>query len=54
MSRKDPCIYMRIPQELKAWLQEQAQASRRSLTAELVHRLENSRQMEQAKHEKQA
>lgn len=38
---------VRLPVELKQWLQDQARAARRSLTQELVLRLEQSRQADQ-------
>jgi Arc-like DNA binding dprotein len=34
---------LRLPPELKAWLEEQARANRRSLNSEIVFRLEQSR-----------
>ncbi|WP_409516369.1 Arc family DNA-binding protein [Comamonas sp.] len=34
---------VRLPLELKQWLQEQADAQRRSLTAEVIVRLESTR-----------
>lgn len=42
MARDDPTIYMRIPQELKTQLDEAAAKNRRSLTAEVVARLQHS------------
>ncbi|QPS09657.1 MULTISPECIES: Arc family DNA-binding protein [Delftia] len=38
---------LRLPVELKSWLQEQAESARRSLTAEVVLRLEESRKKQQ-------
>lgn len=42
MARQDPTIYMRIPQELKEHLDRAAEENRRSLTAEVVSRLQES------------
>lgn len=42
MARNDPTIYMRIPQELKDRLDQAAATNRKSLTAEVVSRLEAS------------
>ena len=42
MARDDPTIYMRIPQELKHSLDKAAFVNRRSLTAEVVARLQSS------------
>ena len=42
MARSDPTIYMRIPQELKDALDAAATENKRSLTAEVVARLEQS------------
>lgn len=39
---------LRMQPELKAWLAEQAQRNRRSLNAEIVHRLEQGRTKENA------
>lgn len=44
---------LRLPLELKAWLQEQAEAARRSLTAEVVLRLEESRSLQAGKQRQQ-
>lgn len=38
-----PTTQLRLPQELKAWLQHQAIDNRRSLNGEIVLRLEQSR-----------
>jgi len=38
---------LRIPPELKAWLEERAKANRRSLNSEIVFRLQQSRQAEE-------
>ncbi len=42
MASDDPTIYMRIPQELKHSLDKAAFVNRRSLTAEVVARLQSS------------
>lgn len=44
---------VRIPAELKQWLQGQAKAARRSLTAEVVTHLEAARAAAQRKDEQQ-
>ncbi|PWB21311.1 Arc family DNA-binding protein [Comamonas sp. JNW] len=49
MSRKDEQTNVRIPLELKEWLKTQAQAARRSVTAELVTRLEESRKAQEGR-----
>jgi len=40
---------LRLPVGLKVWLQEQAEKARRSLTAEVVFRLEESRNRQEQK-----
>jgi hypothetical protein len=42
MARTDPTIYMRLPEELKEALDKAAVENRRSLTAEVVARLEQT------------
>lgn len=42
MSRTDPQFKLRMPPALRAQVEQAAKASRRSLNAELVHRLESS------------
>lgn len=42
MARDDPTIYMRIPAELKQALERAAEENRRSMTAEVVARLEET------------
>ena len=54
MARKDESTYIRIPEELKLWLQEQAKESRRSFTSEMVYRLEQSRKQQEPQHAVQA
>lgn len=34
---------LRLPPDLKVWLEQQAKANRRSLNSEIVYRLEQSR-----------
>lgn len=50
MSRTDEMSYIRPPAEIKGWLKKKAQESRRSFTAEVVYRLEQSRKSEEAQH----
>ena len=45
---------VRLPAELKRWLKEQAQRSRRSLTAEVVLHLEAAQAAAQRKDQRQA
>lgn len=53
--RSLPTTQLRLPNELKAWLQHQAIDNRRSLNAEIVLRLELSRaQQAQAQQTQQA
>ncbi|MDN5517008.1 MAG: Arc family DNA-binding protein [Pseudomonas sp.] len=47
MSRKDPQFNLRLPEELKQYIVEQAKANRRSQTAEVVHRLEWSKSVQE-------
>ena len=47
MTPSDAQTNVRLPVELKKWLQEQAETSRRSFTAEVVLRLEESRDQQQ-------
>ena len=42
MARTDPQVNIRLPATLKAQLEESATKAGRSLTAEIVHRLEDS------------
>lgn len=43
MARSDVQTNVRLPMELKHWLQEQAKTARRGLTAEVVLHLEAAR-----------
>ena len=45
---------LRISGEIRQWLKSKAAENYRSLNAEILHRLEQSRKAEEAKHEKQA
>lgn len=42
MSREDPQLRVRIPAELKETLEQKAQENKRTLTAEIVRRLEET------------
>ena len=46
MARADKQTNVRLPDELKEWLLEKAGENRRSLTSEVVMRLEQSRKAE--------
>ena len=48
MARNDRQTNVRLPKELKSWLCQTAKAARRSLTAEMVHRLQESRERQLA------
>lgn len=49
MARKDPQFNLRLPDELKQWVETQAQRNHRSQTAELVYLIsEEKRRQEQA------
>lgn len=50
MARQDEQTNVRLPAELKDWLKAQAAAARRSVTAELILRLEESRKAQEAGH----
>lgn len=43
MARDDPQFRIRLPADLKAWVENAAKKSNRSLNAEIVQRLEGSR-----------
>lgn len=43
---KLPPLAIRMPEDLKRWLREQAVVNRRSLNGELLYRLEQSRQVQ--------
>ncbi|WP_181418198.1 Arc family DNA-binding protein [Komagataeibacter oboediens] len=42
MTKRDPMIHVRVPDELKATLEKSAKANGRSMNAEIVYRLEES------------
>jgi hypothetical protein len=46
MTSPIPPFGLRLPTELKAWLQEQANKNHRSLNGEITKRLEDSRREE--------
>ena len=43
---QDEQTNIRLPKELKEWLRESATKSRRTLTSEVIYRLERSRQLD--------
>ena len=43
MTRKNPQFNIRLPESLKQYIAAQAEANHRSQTAEVIHRLEQSR-----------
>ncbi|MGC0154851.1 Arc family DNA-binding protein [Chromobacterium vaccinii] len=47
MRREIPPTSMRLPEELKLWLQHKAVDNRRTLTSEVIARLEESRKQEE-------
>lgn len=47
MTPSDVQTNVRLPQDLKQWLQKQAKTARRSLTAEVILHLEAARQAAQ-------
>ena len=51
---KSHAAMQRLPYDLAQWLKHKAVDNHRSLNAEILHRLEQSRKAEQASHEKQA
>lgn len=53
VGRGSPAVMVRMTDEMKAWLKHQAIDNRRSLNAEILHRLEQSRK-EESQHAKQA
>lgn len=40
MSRNDPYVRLRIPEDIKQWVMDMAKANRRSMTSEIVFLLE--------------
>lgn len=49
-----PPIGVRLPAELREFIEKQALQNFRSVSAEIAHRVEQSRKAEEAQHEKQA
>lgn len=47
VGRGSPAVMVRLPQDLKTWLQRIAIRNRRSLNSEVLHRLEQSRKAEE-------
>ncbi|MGW6635690.1 Arc family DNA-binding protein [Streptomyces cyaneofuscatus] len=41
MDHEETRVTLRLPSDLRKWLTQQARTNRRSLNAELVHRLES-------------
>jgi len=54
MSREDPPLRIRLPEELKATIQARAGENRRSMNAEIVRRLEWSLEAEEGQGSKDA
>lgn len=52
MATSDEQTNVRLPKDLKEWLFQEAASNRRSLTAEVSHRLEDSRQRQLAAQKK--
>ena len=50
MSREHPQLRVRVPPELKEQLEDMARSSGRTLTAEIVYRLQQSLDAEQEEH----
>lgn len=48
MARSDEQTNLRIPADLKEWIKKRAAEAKRSLTAEVVLRLEQARRQESA------
>lgn len=46
--RTNPQMKIRLPQELKAWIEAKAAENVRSQTAEIVYRLEQAKKLEEA------
>lgn len=47
MSRKDPQFNLRLPEELKKWLEQQSQKNHRSQTAEMVFMITQEKQRQE-------
>lgn len=52
MANSDEQTNVRLPKDLKEWLVQEAANNRRSLTAEICHRLDESRQRQLAAQKK--
>ncbi|WP_107327496.1 Arc family DNA-binding protein [Agrobacterium pusense] len=48
MKQQDPQLRLRIPENVKDWVKEKADANRRSMTSEIVFVLETAMKMEKA------
>lgn len=48
MKQTDAQMKIRLPQPLKKWIEQSAAANVRSLTAEVVFRLEQAKKLEEA------
>jgi len=48
MAQSDSQTNVRLPIELKTWLKKKAEEAHRSLTSEVIHRLEESMQRDTA------
>ncbi len=49
-SRQLPQFNVRLPQDIKDWIQQKATENFRSMNAEIVARLDESRKQEEARH----
>ncbi len=47
MSRQDQQMVVRLPEQLKGWVKEQAAVNRRSQNAEIVFRLEQAKRQQE-------
>jgi|GEM_PF-1573328 len=52
VGRGSPAVMVRVTEEMKVWLKHQAIDNRRTLNAEILYRLEQSRKAEEATNEK--
>lgn len=46
-AREMPLIHVRVPEELRDWIKQEAVQNRRSMNGEMVARLEESRRSQQ-------
>ncbi len=46
MSRNDPYVRLRIPEDIKQWVTDTAKSNRRSMTSEIVFILETAMKKE--------